>query len=429
MTRRSLCWLLAGTTLTTLTHAAAAQSLDRRVAQVRDGEVEFNYTARPGICGDGRYWMRVDANSWHGNFNDATRLAPCEEGPIRVLLTRAEGTTVKLQTYAGPLQSEQGATNIGRVPAREAATFLLNIAQTVDARTGGDAIFPASLADSATVTPVLLEIVQNAERPRELRRRAMSYVAQRADEPGGVGGREAGRRLAALARDEKDNQQVRQSALSALLRLDAGAGFTSLEELALNANDPWLAGAATKSLAGSGDPRARDFLRRAAALGAMPNEARTAAIQGLGGEYGSAADATFLRDLYPKLTSEHQRDAALSAIASIGGSSNARWLLNIARGDTGAVRQRRRAVELADRAGVPVSELISLYDNVGDSEIRGAIIDALARDGSRAAVDKLLAIAREDTQSNQRRRAISVLGRFDDSRVREALRGLVERPR
>ena len=161
----------------------------------------------------------------------------------------------------------------------------------------------------------------------------------------------------------------------------------------------------------------------------MPNEARTAAIQGLGGEYGSAADATFLRDLYPKLTSDHQRDAALSAIASIGGSTNATWLLTIARGDTGYVRQRRRAIELADRAGVPVTELISLYDNVGDSEIRSAIIDALARDGSRAAVDKLLAIARDDTQSNQRRRAISMLGKFDDARVRDALRGLVERPR
>ena len=429
MTRRPLLWLLAGATLTTLTHAASAQSLDRRITQVRDGQVEFNYAARPGVCGDGRYWMRVDANSWHGTFNDVTRMAPCESGPVRVVLTRAEGTTVKLQAFAGPLQSEQGATNLGRVPAREAATYLLNIAQTVDARTGGDALFPASLADSATVSPVLLEIIQNDARPRELRRRAMSYLAQRADEPGGVGGREASRRLGALARDEKDNQQVRQSALSALLRLDAGAGFTALEELALNASDPWLAGAATKSLAGSGDPRAREFLKRAAARTDMPNEARTAAIQGLGGEYGSAADAAFLRDLYPKLTSEHQRDAALSAVASIGGSTNATWLLRIARGDTGAVRQRRRAIELADRAGVPVTELISLYDDVGDSEIRGAIIDALARDGSRPAVDKLLAIARDDTQSHQRRRAISALGKFDDLRVREALRGLVERPR
>jgi HEAT repeat protein len=133
--------------------------------------------------------------------------------------------------------------------------------------------------------------------------------------------------------------------------------------------------------------------------------------------------------LYPKLTTERSRDAALNAIASIGGSANATWLLAIARGDTGAVQQRRKAIELADRAGVSVNEIISLYDAVGDSEIRGTIINVLARDGSRPAVDKLIAIARDDTQYNQRRRAISALGKFDDARVREALRNMVERPR
>jgi hypothetical protein len=419
----------AGAILTILPAALSAQSLERRVAQVRDGQVEFHYAARVGVCGDGRYWMRVDANSWYGSVSDATRVAPCETGPVRVLLTRADGVTVRLQTYAGPLQSEQGASNLGRVAAREAATYLLSIAQTVDARTARDAIFPATIADSTAVTPTLLQIVQNRERPRALRSTAINHLAQRAEEPDGVGGREAGRRLGAIARDERDNQQIRQQALRSLMRIDAGGGYASLEELALSASDPWLAGEATKALANSGDPRARAFLRRAAARGDMPNEARVAAIAGLGGEYGSAADATFLRELYPKLTAERARDAALQAIASIGGSANASWLLSIARGDTGAVQQRRKAVDLADRAGVPVSDLISLYDSVGDAEIRGAIINALARDGSRAAVDKLIAIARDDTQYNQRRRAISALGKFDDARVKEALRGMVERPR
>ncbi|MGH7713771.1 MAG: hypothetical protein ACREOG_20980, partial [Gemmatimonadaceae bacterium] len=217
---------IAGAILTTLPTALAAQSLEQRVAQVRNGEVEFHFAARRGVCGDGRYWMRVDANSWHGSFNDATRMAPCEDGPVRVLLTRSDGITVKLQTYAGPLQSEQGATNIGRVAAREAVSYLLGIAQAVDARTAHDAIFPATIADSAAVTPTLLQIVQNAERPRALRSRAISYLAVRAEEPGGVGAREAGRRLGAIARDERDNQQIRQQALRALMRIDAGGGYT-----------------------------------------------------------------------------------------------------------------------------------------------------------------------------------------------------------
>jgi hypothetical protein len=427
MTQHASRWFAAGAIFVALPNALAGQSLERRVAAVRDGEVEFNYAARAGVCGDGKYWMRVDNNSWHGTMNDATRMAPCEAGAVRVLLTRSEGITVKLQTFAGPLQSEPGATNIGRVGTREATTYLLGIAQEVDARTARDAIFPATIADSTAVTPVLLQIAQSTERARALRSTAISYLASRADEPGGIGTREAGRRLAVIARDERDNQQIRTQALRSLMRIDAGGGYTALEEIALSASDPWLAGEATKALASSGDPRVREFLRRAAGRADMPNEARVAAISGLGGEYGSASDAAFLRDLYPRLTTERQRDAAMQAIASIGGSANASWLLGLARGDTGAVRQRRQAISLADRAGVPVTELITLYDNVGDSEVRAAIIDALARDGSRPAVDKLLAIARDDTQYNQRRRAIAALGKFDDSRVKEALRGIVEK--
>lgn len=429
MTQYCLRSLIAGVILTTLPDTLAAQSLDRRVAQVREGLVEFSFAARPGVCGDGKHYIRTDANSWHGTFNDMTRMSPCETGPVRVVLTRADGATVRLQSYVGPVASEPGATNLGRVPAREATSYLLSIAQAIDARTGRDAIFPATLADSAAVTPVLMEIAQDAARPRQLRTGAISYLTQRTDEPGGIGGREASRRLAALARDEKDNQQVRQQALRSLMRIDVGAGFGSLQELALSATDPWLAREATSALAASGDPRARDFLRRAAARDDMPSEAKVAAIKGLGGEYGSAADAAFLRALYPKLTSERAKDAALEAISSIGGSSNASWLLNIARGDTGHVQQRKKAIQLADRAGASTADVISLYDAVGDSEVRATIIDVLARDGSRPAVDKLLAIAKDDTQTNQRRRAISALGRFDDARVKDALRGIVERPR
>jgi HEAT repeat protein len=426
---RSTLRATAGAILTLLPGVLTAQSLERRVAQVREGDVEFHYAARDGVCGDGKYFMRVDANSWHGTINDMTRAAPCETGPVRLVLTRSDGVTIRLRTYAGPLQSEPGATNLGRVSTREATAFLMDMAQSVDARTGRDAIFPASVADSTAISPMLLEIAQNPARPREVRRTALSYLAQRAGEPGGVTPRAAGQRLGAIARDESDNQEVRQQALSSLLRLEEGGGFAALQELALQPNDAWLSRAATRSLAQSGDPRAREFLRRAAGRSDLPGEARVAAISGLGGSYGSAADAAFLREIYPRLDSERQRDAALTAIASIGGSANGSWLLNIARGDTGAVQQRRKAVQMAERAGATVQEFIALYDAVGDSEIRSAIIDALARDGSRPAVDKLLSIARSDTQHTQRRRAISALGKFDDVRVKEALRSMVERPR
>ncbi|MGQ0539412.1 MAG: HEAT repeat domain-containing protein [Gemmatimonadaceae bacterium] len=413
----------------TVPATAIAQSLERRVAAVRDGTVQFHFAARAGVCGDGKHWIRSDDRSWHGSVNDAMRAAPCETGPVRVVLIRAEGEIVRLQTYAGPLASDAAASDLGRVNSREAGAFLLGVAQRLDARPGRDGVFPASLADSTAVTPALLEIARNLERPRELRRTAISYVAQRFNEAGGVGAGQATRALAALARAEADNQQVRQQALGALMRIDVAAGFGALEQLATSAGDPWLARQATEAIARSGDPRSRSFLRRGAANGDLPSEARVAAIAGLGGEYGSAADAAFVRDLYPRLSGDRAREAALSAVASIGGSLNASWLLGIARNESEAIRQRRRAIDLADRAGAATADVVSLYDAVSDSELRGTVIEVLARDGSTRAVDKLLAIAKDDGQASHRRKAISALGRFDDARVKEALRGIVERPR
>jgi HEAT repeat protein len=406
---------------------ASAQTLERRVSGVSDGTVEFNFPAREGVCGDGRYWMRVDGDMWHGTINDATRAQPCERGPIRVVLTRADGEIVRIQTFAGPLASETGATNLGVVSAPEGARYLLSIAERLDARPGRDVIFPAALAEGATITPQLLAIARDQNRARELRRSAISWLARRVQEPGGVSGRELARALAEMARDEGDQQQVRQQALSSLLRLDASAGYEALETLAETASDPWLAREATGVIANSGDPRSRDFLRRVAGNANAPDEARVSALRGLGGGYGTARDAEFLRQLYPRLSGERMRDAALEGVASIGGRTNATWLLDLARTEDQAIRHRKRAIELADKAGIRASELGTLYDAVQDAELRAVVISALARDGSRPAVDKLLSIAREDSQVSQRRRAISALTRFEDQRVRDALKSLVER--
>ena len=56
-----------------------------------------------------------------------------------------------------------------------------------------------------------------------------------------------------------------------------------------------------------------------------------------------------------------------------------------------------------------------------------AIISTLAQNGTKTATDKLLAIAKNDQNYANRRRAVNALGRSEDPRVREALRSIVER--
>ena len=62
---------------------------------------------------------------------------------------------------------------------REAADYLLSLAATVDGRPGRDAIGPAMLADSATVTPQLLAIARDQSRARETRSSAINWLSRR----------------------------------------------------------------------------------------------------------------------------------------------------------------------------------------------------------------------------------------------------------
>jgi HEAT repeat protein len=101
--------------------------------------------------------------------------------------------------------------------------------------------------------------------------------------------------------------------------------------------------------------------------------------------------------------------------------------MTIAGNNDESMRLRRRAIQLTDRAGTPIADLAQLYDKADDPQMKEAIITALSNNGTKAATDKLLAIAKDDQNYSMRRRAVSALGRSEDPRVREALRSIVER--
>lgn len=144
---------------------ATAQTLERRVAGAPDGNVTFHFASRADVCGDGRTYIRAD-DMWMGSFNDGVRAMECQRGPIRVVLVRDGRDVLRIQTYAGPVAEEPGATTLGAVPAAEAAGWLLGMAARLDGRPGREAIMPAALADSALVTRELLAIARNTVRSR-----------------------------------------------------------------------------------------------------------------------------------------------------------------------------------------------------------------------------------------------------------------------
>ena len=103
--------------------ALGAQSIERRVAAAPDGTVRMSFAAREGVCGNGRnVSIHSDRNSdWESD---------CEPGPIHTVINVSGGKATKVTTYVGGRwrAGTGSVTDLGTVPAREAAAYLVAIA-------------------------------------------------------------------------------------------------------------------------------------------------------------------------------------------------------------------------------------------------------------------------------------------------------------
>ena len=406
---------------------ALAQSIASRVASsASSGAVQFTYAARAGVCGNGRSWYSIGGNSFYGNIDSDFARAnaePCVGGPVRVVLDVADGTVVGIHTFVGPTQSDNTVTNLGNVSTSAAADYLISLAASSEGRVGPAALRAALLADSVDLTNRLLSIGRDNTRPLETRRSALSALASTSSTqiP------KISDALMAIARNENETQSLRQRALVTLSRLGHGDGIPAIIQLATRELPGWVGRESLSVLAGSGDPRAREYLRAAIQRTDLPDEDLAVAIRGFGREYVTSRDAQTLRELFPRLTGNASSETVLSTLGELGGTENVQWLLGIVRNDRLSMNTRRRALQYLSRAGVPTGQLVALYDATADMPLKEALISMYARLGEKASTDKLVAIAKSDESLQLRRRAIGALSRDNDPAVKAVLAGIVER--
>lgn len=221
---------------------ARAQSIAERVAAVADGQVRMSFTARPGVCGNGRnISTHRDTDDWE---------PWCQPGPVRVALDIRQRAIVDIDTYVGGRwRPRENVTDLGNVPAAAAAQYLLSVAQTHPGNAAREAIFPATLADSAEIWPELLDLAKDSARPRGTRKAAVFWLGQAAGEAATAG-------LGEIVYDESGDGELRESAIFALSQLDHAAGVPILIDIVRTHSDPELRRNAIFWLGQSGDPRA-----------------------------------------------------------------------------------------------------------------------------------------------------------------------------
>jgi hypothetical protein len=237
-------WALLVVTL--LPTPLAAQSLAQRVRDAGDGTVRLSFAARKGVCSHGPGNITIVG----GNRSDDEWESDCEGGPVRVSLRMRGGVPREAETYVGGRwRSRSGAvTDLGLVPAREAADLLLALAPQVVEDDGGELVTAATLADSAVVWPQLLRLARDGRVREETRKQAVFWLGQAA-------GEEATKGLDSIATEGEDIE-IRTQAVFALSQRPEDEGVPVLIRIARTNRHPELRKSALFWLGQSEDPRA-----------------------------------------------------------------------------------------------------------------------------------------------------------------------------
>lgn len=247
MTRSSL---LVAAALLGAALPVGAQSLAERIQRVKTGEVWFGFATRPDVCGDGV--GTIQSGEHNRRTEGYTWGRPCEHGPARIVFRMSEGRITKVKTTVGPEwpKAGSGVTDLGIVPAPEAAKTLIAIGGAASG--SADAIFPATLADSAEIWPDLMALARRKSAPSDSRKQAIFWLGQAAGDKATTG-------LTELADANDDEKEVRESAVFALSQLSDGGGVTSLIKLARTSSHADVRRNALFWLGQTDDPRALDL--------------------------------------------------------------------------------------------------------------------------------------------------------------------------
>lgn len=235
-----------------------AQSIARRVAQVKDGSVRLSFASRSDVCGNGAGNIstrngRTMTSNGSGGYTTARHNEwedDCEAGPVRVAIDIADGKPIALRAYVGGRwRPGTDVTDLGTVPVKDAVDFLLDNLARSDGKVAGEAIFPATIADSVIAWPRLLTLAKDDSRSRSVRTQAVFWVSQAAGDKATAG-------LVEVAGDAAADQDVRLQAVFAISQRPKDEAIPALLEIAKNSKDPKIRKQSIFWLGQSGDPRA-----------------------------------------------------------------------------------------------------------------------------------------------------------------------------
>jgi HEAT repeat protein len=243
-----------------------------------------------------------------------------------------------------------------------------------------------------------------------------------------VGGARARAKVLEVARNPAEPTELRRTAVRVIGDREDGDALSDLVRLYETDTNPEVREQVIITLADMDDPRAFAKLVEIARSPAGDARLRQTAVRRLGDHEGEAA----VDELFKIFDAERDPNVKETALRALGNHESPRArarLAEIARARGGDRELRRQAIRVLadhDHDGSAAELLISLYDSEPDAEVKEDILRALGNTKGKAALRKLLDVARRDPNVELRKRAISLLGESDDPEAAKFLEDLLK---
>ena len=274
--------------------------------------------------------------------------------------------------------------------------------------------------NSEQALPVLEHVLARRDACSEvLRTKAVFLVAQhRSDRTADI--------LLNAAKNDP-SQEVREQAIFWLGNVRDPRVLGILAEIANGNGDEAMKEKAVFSIGQVRGDSAAGVLRDIALRDATPKEVRLQAIFQLG-QRRNDKSAEFLKSLYGRVQDADLKDKVLFSISQLRSPEVGKWLLDIAQNEKEDMNARKQALFYAGQTrNLSLDDLGAVYNRVKDREMKEQVIFVYSQRRDSAAVDKLMDIAKGDSDRDLRAKAIFWLGQSHDPRVAKFLEELINK--
>jgi HEAT repeat protein len=374
-----------------------------------------------GYAADALYWQAFALYRIGGTDDLRTALRSLETMRSKYPQAKTQSDAAALTTRVRGALAARGDANAREAIQKDLAERGEQACDREDQAVRSEAIKSLAQTDPGSLNTIVKRVLAKKDVCSAPLRRTAVYLL------GNSGDSEAPAILRDVALNDSE-PEVRSTALQYLARSPSDVAVNTLDEVLRTSTDQGVLRTAARALAANPNPRAKQSVRALIERADAPERLRIEAVSGFeNSERTTDEDAAWLRSVYQKIDNPRVKARIARVVGQLGGDQNDQWLLGLMRNNDEPLEVRNAALQRVASRNMPIADAVKLYGSVSDRQLREQLISVYTQRKEPEATDKLLDIAKNDTDYNLRRQAINALTRKNDPRAMKLLLEIIDK--